>query len=127
MHLLFRVIKACADFPNVSYILAFDEAMVAEAIGERYGGEGEAAGLKFLEKIVQVPLKLPAPATEDLRKLSLGGCLREGANSYVTVTRFAWQARQITRTLRSGAVGEGGIDASLLQHVSPIEWDNVIL
>ena len=34
---------------------------------------------------------------------------------------------QITRTLRSGAVAEEGIDASLLQHVSPIEWDNVIL
>ena len=69
--LLFRVIKACADFPNVSYVLAFDKAMVAEAIGERYGGEGGASGLRFLEKIVQVPIELPAPATEDLRKLSL--------------------------------------------------------
>ena len=27
----------------------------------------------------------------------------------------------------SGAVAEEGIDATLLQHVSPIEWDNVIL
>ena len=69
--LLFRVIKACADFPNVSYVLAFDEAMVAKAIGDRYGTEGEASGLKFLEKIVQVPIELPAPATADLRKLSL--------------------------------------------------------
>ena len=31
------------------------------------------------------------------------------------------------RTLRSGAIAEEGIDATLLQHVSPIEWDNVIL
>ena len=38
-----------------------------------------------------------------------------------------WQAKQITRTLRSGAIAEEGIDATLLQHVSPIEWDNVIL
>ena len=38
-----------------------------------------------------------------------------------------WQARQITRTVRSGAVAEEGIDATLLQHVSQIEWDNVIL
>ena len=38
-----------------------------------------------------------------------------------------WQAKQITQTLRSGAIAEEGIDATLLQHVSPIEWDNVIL
>ena len=38
-----------------------------------------------------------------------------------------WQAKQITQTVRSGAVAEAGIDATLLQHVSPIEWDNVIL
>ena len=29
-----------------------------------------------------------------------------------------WQAKQITRTLRSGAIAEEGIDATLLQHVS---------
>ena len=34
---------------------------------------------------------------------------------------------QITQTVRSEAVAEEGIDATLLQHVSPIEWDNVIL
>ena len=38
-----------------------------------------------------------------------------------------WQAKQITQTVRSGAVAEEGINATLLQHVSPIEWDNVIL
>ena len=38
-----------------------------------------------------------------------------------------WQAKQITETVRSGAVAEEGTDATLLQHVSPIEWDNVIL
>ena len=38
-----------------------------------------------------------------------------------------WQAKQTTQTVPSGAVAEEGIDATLLQHVSPIEWDNVIL
>ena len=38
-----------------------------------------------------------------------------------------WQAKQITQTVPSGAVAEEGIDATLLQHVSPIEWGNVIL
>lgn len=66
---LFRLIKACADFSNVCYVLAFDESAVSKALGERYGGGDEASGRAFLEKIIQIPLKLPAPAREDLRSL----------------------------------------------------------
>lgn len=66
---LFRLIKACADFPNVCYVLAFDDTAVAKALGERYGGGDELAGRAFLEKVVQVPLKLPAAVKEDLRAL----------------------------------------------------------
>ena len=36
-------------------------------------------------------------------------------------------SKQITRTVRAEAVTKEGSDATLLQHVSPIEWDNVIL
>ena len=68
-HTLFRLIKACTDFPNACYVLAFDDTAVSRAIGERYGGGGEAAGRSFLEKIVQVPLRLPVAAREDLRSL----------------------------------------------------------
>ncbi|MDW7760405.1 MAG: P-loop NTPase fold protein [Acidobacteriota bacterium] len=66
-HILFRLIKACADFPNVCYVLAFDDTVVAKALGERYGGGDEPSGRAFLEKIIQIPLKLPAAAKEDLR------------------------------------------------------------
>lgn len=66
---LFRLIKACADFPNVSYVLAFDEVAVARSLGEQYGGGDEASGRAFLEKIIQVPLKLPIVMKEDLRLL----------------------------------------------------------
>ena len=38
-----------------------------------------------------------------------------------------WQAKQITRTMLSGDLAQEGIDATLIQHISPIEWDNVIL
>lgn len=68
-HTLFRLIKACTDFPNVSYVLAFDDTVVSKAIGERYGGGDEPAGRSFLEKVVQVPLQLPVAAPEDLRSL----------------------------------------------------------
>lgn len=69
-HTLFRLIKACADFPNVCYVLAFDDVAVAKSLGERYGAGDEASGRAFLEKIIQVPLKLPVAMKEDLRSLS---------------------------------------------------------
>jgi KAP family P-loop domain len=68
-HTLFRLIKACADFPNVCYVLAFDDTAVAKALGERYGGGDELSGRAFLEKIIQIPLTLPTAAKEDLRSL----------------------------------------------------------
>lgn len=68
-HTVFRLIKACADFPNVCYVLAFDDVTVAKALGERYGSGDEASGRAFLEKIIQVPLKLPVAMKEDLRSL----------------------------------------------------------
>lgn len=67
---IFRLVKLTADFENTAYILAFDERMVASAIGERYSSAGSNpsdAGRSFLEKIVQVPLHLPRPKKEKLR------------------------------------------------------------
>ena len=38
-----------------------------------------------------------------------------------------WQAREISRALSECDPLANGIDLSLLEHVSPIEWDNVVL
>jgi len=38
-----------------------------------------------------------------------------------------WQAKEISRVLQSHDLEADGVDGSLLEHVSPIEWDNVIL
>ena len=38
-----------------------------------------------------------------------------------------WQAREISRVLNQCDPLANGVDTSLLQHVSPIEWDNVVL
>ena len=38
-----------------------------------------------------------------------------------------WQAREISRVLSQCDPVANGIDTSLLEHVSPIEWDNVVL
>lgn len=56
---LFRLVKLSADLKNVVYVLALDEEIVAQALGERYGGDS-LAGRRFLEKIIQVPMRIPA-------------------------------------------------------------------
>ena len=38
-----------------------------------------------------------------------------------------WQACEISRVLSECDPVANGIDLSLLEHVSPIEWDNVVL
>ena len=38
-----------------------------------------------------------------------------------------WQAKEMSRAVREAEPQASGIDLSLLQHVSPIEWDNVVL
>jgi Tn3 transposase DDE domain len=38
-----------------------------------------------------------------------------------------WQAREISRVLIQCDPVANGADLTLLEHVSPIEWDNVVL
>jgi KAP family P-loop domain len=72
---IFRLVKLTGDFENTAYVLAFDEQMVAGAIGEKYAsssGQSYEAGMNFLEKIVQVPLHLPPPSPDALRQYCFG-------------------------------------------------------
>ena len=38
-----------------------------------------------------------------------------------------WQGREISRVLNQCDPVANGVDTSLLEHISPIEWDNVVL
>lgn len=38
-----------------------------------------------------------------------------------------WQAREITRVTQRRSPEDGDLDLSLLKHVSPIEWENIVL
>lgn len=71
IHVLFRLIKLTADFSYMSYILAFDDDMVAASLGDKYGMGNKEAGKDFLEKIVQVPLHLPKIETNSFRTYCL--------------------------------------------------------
>lgn len=62
VHQLFRLIKSVANLPNTIYILAFDRNVVATALSNESGVDGEA----FLEKIVQVAFELPPPEKDSI-------------------------------------------------------------
>ena len=66
-----KLVKLAGGFSHVTYVLAFDDNMVAAAVGEAYGGDAEA-GRNFLEKIVQVSLRLPRIDANTGLHLTLG-------------------------------------------------------
>ena len=57
LRLLFRMIRLNADFPNVTYVLAFDRLVVEKNLDEPNGIRGR----DYLEKIIQVSFDIPAP------------------------------------------------------------------
>jgi hypothetical protein len=57
---LFKILKLTADFNNLIYIVAFDEEVVSQALNESYSGNsGLKGGKEFLEKIINIPLRIP--------------------------------------------------------------------
>ena len=50
-----QAVKAVANFPNTTYLLAYDQGIVAEALGSGDAEQGRA----YLEKIVQVAYPIP--------------------------------------------------------------------
>lgn len=58
IHLVFRLIRQVADFPNTIYLLAMDPDIVSKSLG-RFIGANDNDGRYFLDKIVQIPIKLP--------------------------------------------------------------------
>jgi predicted KAP-like P-loop ATPase len=69
---VFKLVKLCANFARTDYILAFDDTVITSALAVRYGGSSQR-GQSYLEKIVQVPLYLPMPDHQELRKMALEG------------------------------------------------------
>ncbi|WP_133271088.1 KAP family P-loop NTPase fold protein [Hymenobacter radiodurans] len=101
---LFRLVKLTADFRHTAYVLAFDDSMVARALGEVFSPAGEAAtaqqaGHNFLEKIIQVPLRLPRARADDLFDFCLAR-LNEVCQSQ-NIEPDAEDAQRVSNTLRA--------------------------
>ncbi len=65
IRLVFRLVKAVANFPKTIYVLGYDESYVIRAVGD---GDAQS-GREYLDKIVQLPLTLPAPDRSSLNEL----------------------------------------------------------
>lgn len=62
---VFRIVKSVANFPNITYLIAFDKGIVSNAIAGLQGGLGE----DYLEKVVQLPIELPRADRISIRRL----------------------------------------------------------
>jgi hypothetical protein len=60
-----QLVRSVADFPGISYVLAYDALRVAEALG--HGDRNR--GLAYLEKIVQLQLPLPLMFSEERARM----------------------------------------------------------
>jgi hypothetical protein len=54
IRVVFKLVRLVADFPNVSYVLAFDRARVERALNSE-----DTTGRAYLEKVVQAAFDLP--------------------------------------------------------------------
>lgn len=61
--LLFQLIKAVCNFPNITYVLAYDKEIVANALSN----EQTPNGFKYLEKIIQLSIDVPDNNEEDFQ------------------------------------------------------------
>ncbi len=59
---IFQLVKMLGNFPNTIYLLSMDDTIVANSLKEVQKYDG----YKYLEKIVQVPLRLPLSKKEDI-------------------------------------------------------------
>ncbi|UCS95032.1 KAP family NTPase [Echinicola marina] len=67
IQIVFRLIKLVANFKNTVYLLSFDDELVAAALDGCYA----KGGYDYLEKIIQLPLRLPKAQLSALRKYTL--------------------------------------------------------
>ena len=69
IRLVFRLVKAVANFPQTIYLLAYDGPVITHALGD----PGLQDGKDYLDKIVQLSLPLPTPIQSSLQTMISNG------------------------------------------------------
>lgn len=92
---MLKLVRLNANFPRIVYLLAFDDNIVAKAIGPRYG-DGDEDGHQFLQKIIQYPFALPPVGRGRLTEFVLAQARESCAGAGVDLTKDEWvQFREI--------------------------------
>lgn len=63
---MIRLVKAIADFPRTSFLLAFDPAYVEAGLAQ----QGISDARAYLDKLIQVRIHLPQIATSDIHRIA---------------------------------------------------------
>lgn len=69
IRLLFRIVKANADFPNLVFLLLYDRRVIETALQ----GHAGRSGREYMDKIVQAGFDIPPPQQELLDKVLFSG------------------------------------------------------
>jgi KAP family P-loop domain len=87
---ILKMVRLTANFPQIVYVLAFDDEMVARAAGQSFGGTANS-GRQFLEKIVQYPFTIPAVGRKRLRNFIERRARDACANANITLDENEWK------------------------------------
>lgn len=60
VQVLFKMIRQVVDFKNIVYVLGLDPDIVSLQLGLQYGDNQQQRGRAYMEKIVNIPIVLPA-------------------------------------------------------------------
>ena len=80
---MIQAIKAVADFPRITYLLAYERSVIARALAA-----DEATGLSYLEKIVQVAYPIPPLSQQQLKKFACDNVQALLGNLHITLRDF---------------------------------------
>lgn len=67
VRMVFQLVASLAKLPRINYLLSFDEEVVTRALSEVQ----KCDGAEYLEKVVQVPVRLPSVSSGDLERMLL--------------------------------------------------------
>ena len=84
-----KIVRLTANFPQIVYVLAFDDEMVARAAAQSFGGTSDS-GRQFLEKIVQYPFIIPAVGRRRLLNFIERRARDACASADITLDEKAW-------------------------------------
>lgn len=96
----FKLVKSVANIKGISYLLAFDESIVCNAISESL--PKKQGGREYIDKIIQIPLELPMIEQDLLDKYMSDGMSDIMADNHITISNQEQEfLSQVYKEIRS--------------------------